>query len=72
MSKSMVGRDTDWMKSIFLAGRFLREAELRAQFSLHHGDLFDVSELRKGMESMASLYSREGIYRHGPLAGNKH
>jgi outer membrane protein assembly factor BamA len=53
-------------------GTVFAEAELRAQFSLHHGDLFDVSELRKGMESMASLYSRVGIYRHGPLAENKH
>jgi len=36
-------------------------AELTASFSLHHGDLFDVSELRKGMESMTRLYSQKGF-----------
>jgi outer membrane protein assembly factor BamA len=36
-------------------------AELRASFSLHHGNLFDVSELRKGMESMTTLYGRKGF-----------
>jgi hypothetical protein len=70
MSKSMVGRDTDWMKSIFWRDGFCGSGTEGPIF--HHGDLFDVSELRKGMESMASLYSRVGIYRHGPLAENKH
>jgi outer membrane protein assembly factor BamA len=36
-------------------------AELRASFSLHHEDLFDASEIRKGMESMTSLYGRKGF-----------
>lgn len=36
-------------------------AELRASFSLHHEDLFDASELRKGMESITSLYGRKGF-----------
>jgi Surface antigen variable number repeat len=35
--------------------------ELRASFSLHHGDLFDPSELRKGMESMARVYGQKGF-----------
>jgi outer membrane protein assembly factor BamA len=45
----------------FSGGTVFAEAELRAQFSLHHVDLFDVSELRKGMDSMESLYSRKGF-----------
>ena len=36
-------------------------AELRASFSLHHEDLFDASEIRKGMESMTRLYNRKGF-----------
>jgi outer membrane translocation and assembly module TamA len=36
-------------------------AELRTQFSLRHGDLFDVPELRKGMDSVARLYSSKGF-----------
>jgi outer membrane protein assembly factor BamA len=36
-------------------------AELRAQFSLHRGDLFDVSELRKGLSSMTKLYGNNGF-----------
>ena len=36
-------------------------AELRASFSLHHGDLFDPSEIRKGMESMTRLYDAKGF-----------
>jgi len=36
-------------------------AELRAQFSLRHGDLFNVSEFRKGLEAMTRLYSRKGF-----------
>ncbi len=34
--------------------------ELRAQFSLRAGDLFDVPKFRKGMESMARIYSGKG------------
>jgi outer membrane protein assembly factor BamA len=36
-------------------------AELRASFSLHHGDLFDPSEIRAGMESMKKLYDGKGF-----------
>lgn len=36
-------------------------AELREQFSLQHGDLFDVPELWKGMASIRRIYSAKGF-----------
>jgi outer membrane protein assembly factor BamA len=35
--------------------------ELREQFSLHQGDIFDVLEIRNGMDSLSRLYSRLGF-----------
>jgi outer membrane protein assembly factor BamA len=35
--------------------------ELREQFSLHEGDLFNVSEIRTGMDSLSRLYQRLGF-----------
>jgi outer membrane protein assembly factor BamA len=34
--------------------------ELRDQFSLHQGDLFDAPEIRNGMDSLSRLYQRLG------------
>jgi len=45
----------------FSGGTVFAEAELRAQFSLHHGELFNASEIRDGLESMTTLYSRKGL-----------
>jgi hypothetical protein len=36
-------------------------AELREQFSLQHGDLFDVTELRNGMASITRIYKAKGF-----------
>ena len=36
-------------------------AELRKQFSLQHGDLFDVQELWNGMASITRIYSAKGF-----------
>jgi len=45
----------------FSGATVFEAAELRAQFSLHHGDLFDVPVLRQGMTSMTRLYSGRGF-----------
>ena len=36
-------------------------AELREQFSLQHGDLFDLTELRNGMASITRIYRAKGF-----------
>lgn len=45
----------------FSGATVFEAAELRAQFSLRHGDLFDVPVLRQGMTSLTRLYSGRGF-----------
>ena len=45
----------------FSGAKVFAIAELREQFSLQHGDLFDVTELRNGMASITRMYKAKGF-----------
>ena len=45
----------------FSGSTVFSKEELRVQFSLHQGDLFNVSEFWRGLAAMTKLYSRKGF-----------
>jgi outer membrane protein assembly factor BamA len=51
----------------FSGNRELPESQLRQQFEIADGDVFDVEQIRKGLDQLRRLYARRGYINFTPV-----
>lgn len=61
------GRQFRLSQITFAGNKVVLESELRSQFMIANGDIFDTEKIRQGLEGMRRLYASRGYINFAPI-----